>query len=412
MTVDQTAPRSRRALLAGALGGALAAVGASLKAPTVRGADGDNVVLGTTNAATGTTELTAAAANPALRVTGGAIGIQAGGDLGVDAGGKIAVSAVSTDGAGLGAIGWSQANTAGILGWSTSGTQATPTIPANTGVHGVAEQDASARGVFGRTTAGQGVRGEATTGIGVAAVSDSGPAIDARSNSSAGVIGVGPSGAIPNPLVVLPGVYGAADAHPGVFGSSASGYGVRGDGATGDGVYGLANANGTDPHASHGGGVGVHGHGGQAGVLGTHDTGYGVQAASQSAPALYAANTSATVGSVVADGGPGTAVHGHGSGGTIPPSPALTGIFGSAAGTGVAIAAASASGLAVSAQSSLGHAVRGRGQLDGVIGESATGRSGIVGKPVIERRRLLFTPDATVTRWYFVSVPSASRTHG
>jgi hypothetical protein len=63
----------------------------------------------------------------------------------------------------------------------------------------------------------------------------------------------------------------------------------------------------------------------------------------------------------------------------VPASPALTGIYGSAALAGVAIAAQSASGLALKAQSSLGHAVRGRGQLDGVIGESATGRSGIVG---------------------------------
>ena len=385
MTVDQITPRSRRALLAGALGGLVASVASFVQAPSARaGVDGD-LVLEASNNASATTTLSAPTVDKALSVIGGATGVRVVGDLAVDAnGGSIAVNAIATTGAALGVVGWSQASTTGILGWSTSGNQSTPTVPPKTGVHGVAEQDAAARGVFGRTTSGQGVRGEATTGIGVAAVSDSGPAIDARSNSSAGVIGVGPAGIIPNPLIFLSGVYGAAAAHPGVYGHGSTSQGLRGDSDVNDGVFGNADALNVGPHTHVNNGAGVHGHGGQAGVLGTHDSGFGVQATSQSAPALFASNTSATAAAIVAEGGTGTAIHGHANDGgvnqvNIPASPALTGLYGSAFLAGVAVAAQSESGLAVKAISSLGHAVRGRGQLDGVIGESATGRSGIVG---------------------------------
>jgi hypothetical protein len=149
-------------------------------------------------------------------------------------------------------------------------------------------------------------------------------------------------------------------------------------------VHGLANFDGTDPHVAHGPGAGVHGHGGQADVLGTHDSGFGVQATSDSAPALFASNDSATAAAIVAEGDPGTAIHGHANDGGpnqvfIPASPALTGVFGSAFGAGTAMAASSESGRAVDAVSTAGQAIRGRGQLDGLIGESAGGRSGVVG---------------------------------
>lgn len=390
MSIDTEAPQSRRAVILGALGALVAAAIATVKPPTARAGDGDNLVLGTTSTATSSTTLTAGTANPALQVTGGAVGIGAAGAIGIDAAGDVAVNAVSDASPGAGVAGWSRASSQGVIGRSTDGSVADPPTSPKTGVYGIAEQDADARGVYGKSTAGQGVRGVATTGIGVAAVSTSGPAIDARSDESAGVIGVGPLGSVPDPLVVKPGVYGAAGSHPGVFGYSAFGHGVRGAATTADGVFGHTNASpdGTDPHPAHGlgasPGAGVHGHGGQAGVLGTNSGGFGVQAVSDSVPALYALNTSAVNAAIVAEGGPGTAIHGHANeGGTnqvlIPASPALTGVFGSALDTGVAIAAESASGLAVRAQSSLGHAIRGRGQLDGVIGESASGRSGVVG---------------------------------
>ena len=115
------------------------------------------------------------------------------------------------------------------------------------------------------------------------------------------------------------------------------------------------------------------------GIYGVSVAGHGVYGASDTGIGVYAANNSATKAAIVAEGEPGTAIHGHANAGPVPDSPALTGIYGSATGTGVAIAADSASGLALRATSSGGHGVRGRGQLDGVIGESPGGRSGVVG---------------------------------
>lgn len=115
------------------------------------------------------------------------------------------------------------------------------------------------------------------------------------------------------------------------------------------------------------------------GLYGASAAGHGVYGASDSGIGVYAANNSATKAALVAEGGPGTAIHGHANAGPVPSSPALTGIYGSATGAGVAVAANSASGLALRATSSAGHGIRGRGQLDGVVGESPGGRSGVVG---------------------------------
>jgi hypothetical protein len=115
------------------------------------------------------------------------------------------------------------------------------------------------------------------------------------------------------------------------------------------------------------------------GVYGISLAGVGVYGASDTGPGIYAANNASTVAAIVAEGDPGTAIHGHAGAGPVGASPAATGIYGSAAASGIAIAASSASGLAVKATSSLGHGMRGRGALDGTIGESTGGRSGVVG---------------------------------
>ncbi len=115
------------------------------------------------------------------------------------------------------------------------------------------------------------------------------------------------------------------------------------------------------------------------GLYGVSGAGHGVYGASDTGIGVYAANNSATKAAIVAEGGPGTAMHGHANAGPVPNSPALTGIYGSATGTGVAIAADSASGLALRATSSANHGIKGRGQVDGVVGESPGGRSGVVG---------------------------------
>jgi hypothetical protein len=123
----------------------------------------------------------------------------------------------------------------------------------------------------------------------------------------------------------------------------------------------------------------VHGAGGYAGVHGTSGDGYGVQGTSSSGPAVYGANTSETVASILADGGPGTAIHGHGGGGILPGSPAETGVLGTAAGTGTGVVAVAADGWGLISHSEGGNGIRGRGQLDGVIGESPGGKCGVVG---------------------------------
>ena len=154
-------------------------------------------------------------------------------------------------------------------------------------------------------------------------------------------------------------------------------------------VFRVANADEDAVQAISANGVGVLGGSGDTsfpspietstGVFGISVDGHGVYGASDSNAGIYAANNASTVAAIVAEGDPGTAIHGHANAGPVPASPALTGIFGSAAGTGVAIAASSENGLALSAVSSEGRAVKGRGAWDGVVGESTGDLSGVVG---------------------------------
>ena len=55
------------------------------------------------------------------------------------------------------------------------------------------------------------------------------------------------------------------------------------------------------------------------------------------------------------------------------------GVQATASTTGIAFTSTSVTGLAVLAQSTQGNAIKGRGVLDGVIGEAANGNSGVVG---------------------------------
>jgi hypothetical protein len=94
------------------------------------------------------------------------------------------VLGVSTSGTGVGAAsvatdqpgmsGWSQANSTGVVGYSSSAGGTLPAARAKTGVFGQATQDSSSRGVLGISTSGQGVRGESTSGAAVYATTTSG----------------------------------------------------------------------------------------------------------------------------------------------------------------------------------------------------------------------------------------------
>ncbi len=123
MAIDTTTPRSRRALLFGALGGAIATAAAVARpATTLAGEDGD-VVLDANNTAAGTTQISGTADAPVLRVA-------------------------SED--NVGAIGASGSAVVDIP----------PPIETSTGLYGV-------------SVAGHGVYGASDTGIGVYAANNS-----------------------------------------------------------------------------------------------------------------------------------------------------------------------------------------------------------------------------------------------
>jgi hypothetical protein len=179
MSIDTAAPRTRRAVIVGVVGGLVATVAGLARAPLTRaGVDGD-LVLEATNNTDAQTELLADTSAAGLRVVGTGIGLQGWGDIGVDAYGEtIGVNAIG-DGTGAPAgVAWNRANSVGQFGMSTDGSESPPTMPSKTGVFGLAEQDSDARGVFGKSTAGQGVRGESTSGIGVEAIATTGVALD------------------------------------------------------------------------------------------------------------------------------------------------------------------------------------------------------------------------------------------
>jgi hypothetical protein len=185
---------SRRALLAGALGG-LGALAASAIGRTSRvraGVDGD-VVLGSASNSTSTvttiTNTTTGGQAFAAYATGAGNGVygQSSSSYGVwgssssgngvygygnSGTGVYGYSAsawgVSGQSSATGAaanVGWSYGNSTGLLGYS--GTVSPPAAKAKTGVYGYAAQDSGARGVTGQTTNGIGVYGVATTGYGV-----------------------------------------------------------------------------------------------------------------------------------------------------------------------------------------------------------------------------------------------------
>ena len=160
-TVPETRTPSRRALLAGLLGGLGAWVGSGIVGPSrVPAADGDPVLLGSLdNSESAVTKITNTSGGNAL--------------WGVVPTGT-AILGSAANGAGVGAIGGSPSrgavegrssgNGTGVQGVSAS---AAPASPAKTGVFGYANQDATSVGVRGESPAGFGLYGK-TTGTGFA----------------------------------------------------------------------------------------------------------------------------------------------------------------------------------------------------------------------------------------------------
>jgi hypothetical protein len=150
MSIEMTAPRSRRAVLAAAAGAAAIGVATALDRPSpVRAATDGDVVLGQTNAATTTTEITSAA------------------DL-------VDVFAARSTAGGSGIVGESALGT-GVLGIGGHGVEGSS--DGGMGVLGVSE---TGTGVLGHITlSGSGVHGHSFSagGIGVLATAEAGTAL-------------------------------------------------------------------------------------------------------------------------------------------------------------------------------------------------------------------------------------------
>ena len=183
MAIDMTTTRTRRGILAGAVGGVAAWVGTAVgRAMPARATDGEPLVVGTDNTATKMTRIInsgtdaqgdALVAWDAAEMVGG--GLSAGGN---------GVSGENGNDGGCGVWGRSQGNGVGVLGWSQLlGTEFGIQLPARTGVYGRAIQDTTSVGVLGESAAGDGVRGTATSGAGVHAVASSGTGVYASSAS-------------------------------------------------------------------------------------------------------------------------------------------------------------------------------------------------------------------------------------
>jgi hypothetical protein len=173
-TTPQAKSPSRRALLAGALGGlgALAASAIARVNPVRAGTDGDVVLgsaLNSTSTATAITNTTAGAQAFAAYATGGGTGVSGQSDsyIGVNGSSSSSVGVVGSSGATNqpAIVGWSAGNSTGIQGHS--GTSSPPAAKAKTGVYGYAAQDASSHGVTGESPAGIGMYGISSTGYGV-----------------------------------------------------------------------------------------------------------------------------------------------------------------------------------------------------------------------------------------------------
>jgi hypothetical protein len=184
---------SRRALLAGALGGlgALAASAIGRASPVRAGVDGD-VVLGSASNSTATvtaiTNTTTGDQAFAAYATGAGSGVygQSSSSYGVWGSSSLGSGVYGYSNSGTGVygfsasawglhgqssatdaaanVGWSYGDSTALIGYS--GTVSPPAAKAKTGVYGYASQDNFSRGVIGESPAGIGVYGITTSGYG------------------------------------------------------------------------------------------------------------------------------------------------------------------------------------------------------------------------------------------------------
>ncbi len=196
MALDPTERRSRRALLASAVGGAAALAATQLAKPlSVAAADPYDVVLNDNNAATALTTITQGTAD-----TGALKGIGAVTGTGLE----------GVSDTGIGVLGTTTSvDLAGVVGTSgvTTGSDLAGGIDLNTGVYGFANTDDISSGLYGESGVGWGVYGFGLIGVGgdgsvggyftgsfaaVAAIGDSG-ATGAHAHAGGGTVPTPPA---------------------------------------------------------------------------------------------------------------------------------------------------------------------------------------------------------------------------
>ena len=230
MPVDTTVPHSRRALLAGGLGGLAATIAAALgRAGPAQAAAGDPLVLGsqTNNAGTADTQLLTNSAVIAFKLLQNGPGTALMGYATPASGATRGVYGRTDSSAGFGV----QARNAGAagagaaiqaFGVNNTGIDATSDNLSRNAVQG--SHSSNGAGVYGASQGGRGVYGVSAAFRGVEGVSNGGLAGVYGSSSGRGVEGGG---------------------NPGVFGVSASGDGVQGF-SNGDAGHGIVGSIGTN----------------------------------------------------------------------------------------------------------------------------------------------------------------------
>jgi hypothetical protein len=220
---------SRRALLAGALGGIGAIVASAVGRVSPVRAEGEAMVVGGDyNDATSATIL----GNPTNSATVFLAQSTANG-IGVYGFSNSYIGTKGESGSSLGVLGVSTSST-GVAGSSTSGNGIIGVSGSQAGVKGLSTSNF---GVYGTTTSGIGVRGESSSGTGIYGYTQSAdnPALRTRNvGNGTGVIGV--SGDVEPLAPTHTGVYGYAQQDSssiGVWGVSANGHGVHGESGSG-----------------------------------------------------------------------------------------------------------------------------------------------------------------------------------
>ena len=183
---------SRRALLAGALGGIGALAATVIGRPSLtRAHDVDDVLLGGTNISGGLTTITnnlnsshvfsggsqsGGTGVRGLSVSGNGIAGDSTSGIGVAGSSQTSIGVKGFSSSHIGVhgfsfasgqpatVGWAEANSTGVQGYSDNGTGSLPAAKPKTGVYGYAAQDNASQGVWGHSPAGNGVVGSTTTG--------------------------------------------------------------------------------------------------------------------------------------------------------------------------------------------------------------------------------------------------------